>query len=192
MEGLLPKLYGDDAVEIPGARSLLQDLIARSAPWTIVTSGTVPLVTGVRMINTPPSTTAPSPPPARQPDKTNTKLTSTQQQWLDVLALPTPPHNVPAESVTDGKPDPACYALGRERLGLAGADKRVLVFEDSPAGIIAGKEAGCKVLAVVTSHTAEQVLSAKPDWVVRDLASVRLVRAEGGEVVLEVRDALVV
>jgi hypothetical protein len=29
-------------------------------------------------------------------------------------------------------------------------------------------------------------------WVVRDLASVRLVRAEGGEVVLEVRDALVV
>jgi glycerol 3-phosphatase-1 len=48
------------------------------------------------------------------------------------------------------------------------------------------------VLAVVTSHTAEQVLSAKPDWVVRDLASVRLVRAEGGEVVLEVRDALVV
>jgi hypothetical protein len=47
MEGLLPNLYGADAVEIPGARSLLQDLIARSAPWTIVTSGTLPLVTGV-------------------------------------------------------------------------------------------------------------------------------------------------
>jgi len=47
MEGRLPKLYGDDAVEIPGARSLLLDLIARSAPWAIVTSGTVPLVTGV-------------------------------------------------------------------------------------------------------------------------------------------------
>jgi glycerol 3-phosphatase-1 len=74
MEGLLPKLYGDDAVEIPGARSLLQDLIARSAPWTIVTSGTVPLVTGVRMINIPPLHHSPFPPPpqARQPDKTNT------------------------------------------------------------------------------------------------------------------------
>lgn len=47
MEGLLPKLHGADAVEIPGARSLLQELIARSAPWAIVTSGTVPLVTGV-------------------------------------------------------------------------------------------------------------------------------------------------
>lgn len=51
MEGLLPKLYGDDAVEIPGARSLLKDLMANSVPWTIVTSGTIPLVTGVRKTN---------------------------------------------------------------------------------------------------------------------------------------------
>jgi glycerol 3-phosphatase-1 len=68
------------------------------------------------------------------------------------------------------------------------------VLEDSPAGIRAGKAAGCKVLAVVTSHTVEQVLSAGPDWVVRDLASVRLVQAAGGEdrrVTLEIRDALV-
>lgn len=68
----------------------------------------------------------------------------------------------------------------------------MLVLEDSPAGIRAGKAAGCRVLAVVTSHTAEQVLAAEPDWVVRDLASLRLVRVEGGRVVLEVRDALVV
>ena len=67
----------------------------------------------------------------------------------------------------------------------------MLVLEDSPAGIRAGKDAGCKVLAVVTSHTVEQVLSAEPDWVVRDLASVRLVEVEGGRVVLEIRDALV-
>jgi len=71
----------------------------------------------------------------------------------------------------------------------------VLVLEDSPAGIRSGKAAGCKVLAVVTSHTAEQVLAADPDWVVQDLASVRLVRVEGeagGRVTLEIRDALVV
>lgn len=53
MEGRLPKLYGDDAVEIPGARSLLLDLISKSAPWAIVTSGTVPLVTGVGLVPTP-------------------------------------------------------------------------------------------------------------------------------------------
>jgi glycerol 3-phosphatase-1 len=50
-EGLLPKLYGDDAVEIPGARPLLEGLIAQSAPWTIVTSGSLPLVTGVSNSN---------------------------------------------------------------------------------------------------------------------------------------------
>jgi glycerol 3-phosphatase-1 len=87
--------------------------------------------------------------------------------------------------------------LGRERLlGGGGADnshqEEVLVLEDSPAGIRSGKAAGCKVLAVVTSHTVEQVLAAEPDWVVRDLESVRLVKAEGGRVTLEIRDALVV
>lgn len=68
------------------------------------------------------------------------------------------------------------------------------MLEDSPAGIRAGKAAGCRVLAVVTSHTAEQVLAAGPDWVVRDLSSLRLVGVDGekGTVTLEVRDALVV
>lgn len=47
MEGLLPKNYGDDAVEIPGARALLQELIDRKKPWAIVTSGSMPLVSGV-------------------------------------------------------------------------------------------------------------------------------------------------
>ncbi|KAL2146677.1 hypothetical protein VTI28DRAFT_2827 [Corynascus sepedonium] len=158
MEGLLPKLYSNDAVEIAGARSLLQDLITRSAPWTIVTSGTLPLVSG----------------------------------WLNVLDLPTPSHLVTAESVAIGKPDPACYRLGRDRLGVAEEGKRVLVLEDSPAGIRAGKAAGCSVLAVVTSHTVEQVLAAEPDWVVRDLSSLRFVEGGSGRVTLEIRDALVV
>ncbi|KAH6619816.1 HAD-like protein [Chaetomium sp. MPI-SDFR-AT-0129] len=164
LEGLLPKLHGADATEIPGARPLLEGLIAQAAPWTIVTSGSEPLVTG----------------------------------WLDVLNLPLPAHIVTAESVSNGKPDPACYLLGRDR--LLGSDnssseernqKQVLVLEDSPAGIRAGKDAGCKVLAVVTSHTVEQVLAAGPDWVVRDLDSVKLVRADGQGATLEIRDALV-
>ncbi|KAI1079545.1 HAD-like protein [Whalleya microplaca] len=157
MEGLLPKLHGGDAVEIPGARALLDVLIAARAPWTIVTSGTEPLVNG----------------------------------WLDVLQLPHPEHLVTAESVANGKPDPACYELGRSKLGL-GADAEVLVVEDSPAGIRAGKAAGCKVLGVVTSHTMEQVLAAEPDWVVRDLRSVAMVACggDGGDVTLQIADAL--
>ncbi|ORY62082.1 haloacid dehalogenase-like hydrolase [Pseudomassariella vexata] len=158
MEGLLPKLYGKDAVEIPGARALLDSLIAANAPWAIVTSGTLPLVTG----------------------------------WLDVLKLPHPEYLVTAESVKNGKPDPACYQLGRDKLQLgSGAEKDVLVLEDSPAGIIAGKAAGCKVIGLVTSHTLEQVVAAEPDWVVRDLESVNMVSCEGGQVTLQISDALV-
>jgi glycerol 3-phosphatase-1 len=157
MEGLLPKHHGHEAAEIGGARSLLDSLVSASAPWAIVTSGTVPLVSG----------------------------------WLKALSLPTPPDHllVTAESVEIGKPDPACYRLGRERLGVKDEGKRVLVLEDSPAGIKSGKEAGCLVLGVVTSHTLEQVLDAKPDWIVRDLESVRLVKSEHGKVTLEIRDA---
>jgi glycerol 3-phosphatase-1 len=46
MEARLPKLYGDDAVELPGSRALLDELEKAGAPWAIVTSGTKPLVTG--------------------------------------------------------------------------------------------------------------------------------------------------
>ncbi|KAF2153070.1 HAD-like protein [Myriangium duriaei CBS 260.36] len=45
-EGAVPKEHGGDAVEIPGARALLDALNASSVPWAIVTSGTRPLVQG--------------------------------------------------------------------------------------------------------------------------------------------------
>jgi glycerol-1-phosphatase len=157
MEGRLPKLYGQDAVEIPGARPLLEALIKQKAPWAIVTSGTVPLVGG----------------------------------WLKALDLPRPEHLVTAESVLDGKPDPACYLMGREKLSLQEPTKQILVLEDSPAGIRAGKAAGCKVLGLVTSHTVEQVMGASPDWIVRDLDSVKVVESrEGGMTMLEISSAL--
>lgn len=150
MEGLLPKLHGEDAVEIPGARPLLDRIIASNIPWAIVTSGTVPLVTG----------------------------------WLKVLNLPTPEHLVTAESVENGKPDPTCYLMGLKKLALpasSGDNSNILVLEDSPAGIRAGKAAGCKVLGLVTSHTAEQVAAAEPDWIVQDLDSVNVVKSTDGK-----------
>jgi glycerol-1-phosphatase len=155
MEGLLPKKYGDDAVEIPGARDLLNAIGKENVPWAIVTSGTTPLVSG----------------------------------WLGVLKLPKPEHLVVAEDVVEGKPDPTCYLKGKEKLGLSGGDE-VLVFEDSPAGIKAGKAAGCKVLGLVTSHTLEQVRAAEPDWIVKDLSSVRLVGYSEKGAELEFLDTL--
>ncbi|KAK8089636.1 HAD-like protein [Apiospora hydei] len=162
MEGLLPKLHGEDAVEIPGARALLDSLIAARASWAIVTSGTEPLVNG----------------------------------WLDRLQLPHPEHLITAESVENGKPDPACYNLGKQRLNLGGSGNDdssspdVIVFEDSPAGILSGKAAGCKVIGLVTSHTLDQVVAAQPDWIVEDLRSVEMVECAGGVVTLQISNAL--
>lgn len=157
MEGLLPLHHGEDAVEISGARSLLNEIGTRELPWAIVTSGTMPLVSG----------------------------------WLKRMGLPTPEHLITAESVENGKPDPACYLMGRERIKLSGDDKSVLVLEDSPAGIRAGKAAGCKVLGLVTSHTAEQVKSAEPDWIVKDLDSVKIVDCKNGFLTLEFSNCMV-
>lgn len=112
--------------------------------------------------------------------------------WIEVLKLPAPTHLVVAEDVEKGKPDPSCYLMGKEKLNL-GVDVRaadVLVLEDAPAGIRAGKEAGCKVLAVVTSHTVEQVVSARPDWIVKDLRSLKIVGVSEGGVEIEISNAL--
>ena len=36
VEGLIPKEFGADAIEVPGARKLLSDLDKAKAPWAIV------------------------------------------------------------------------------------------------------------------------------------------------------------
>ncbi|KKK18128.1 putative glycerol-3-phosphate phosphatase (GppA), partial [Aspergillus ochraceoroseus] len=109
--------------------------------------------------------------------------------WLGVLDLISPKMLVVAEDVEAGKPDPSCYLLGRKRLGLEhSAD--IVVFEDAPSGIRAGKAAGFKVLALTTTHTLAQVLEAGADWVVEDLRSVSVLEVDGeGRVKLEIRDA---
>jgi glycerol 3-phosphatase-1 len=90
--------------------------------------------------------------------------------WLKGLALPPPQEVTVAEDVNVGKPDPEGHMKARSRLcrGLQpdqSADG--LVMEDAPAGVRAGKAAGCKVLAVTTTHTVGQVGELKavgPDW----------------------------
>jgi sugar-phosphatase len=76
--------------------------------------------------------------------------------------LPMPSLLVPAEAVANGKPHPEPYLAGARLLGFA--PQECLVVEDSPAGVASGKAAGCLVLAVLTSHAAEELMAA--DWVV--------------------------
>lgn len=111
--------------------------------------------------------------------------------WLDVMKLSRPTNMVTAEDVKAGKPDPECYILGKDRLDLT-PQMEVLVVEDSPAGVLAGSQAGCKVIGLATTHDIAQLQSAGADWIVQDLRSVRFVGMEGlhGPIQLEIRDAL--
>lgn len=68
--------------------------------------------------------------------------------------------------VSKGKPDPEIYIKTVE--ALRHRPERCVVFEDSLAGIEAGKKAGCKVVGVTTTHTAEE-LSA--DYVIKDFTA---------------------
>jgi len=160
LEAEVPLLFGDDAEEIPGARELLDALQHLHAKWAIVTSGTKRLVAG----------------------------------WLKVLELVAPEQMVTAEDVQRGKPDPECYRLGAKLLGLeiggdasSGGDSKVLVLEDAPAGIKAGKAAGCMVLALATTHRVQSLKDAGADWVVPDLRSVSILKDKQVKDGLEVR-----
>ncbi|KAF2018777.1 HAD-like protein [Aaosphaeria arxii CBS 175.79] len=112
--------------------------------------------------------------------------------WLDVLKLAHPKNLVTAEDVEHGKPDPACYLLGRTKLELAQENPSVVVFEDAPAGVRSGKAAGFRVVALATTHKIEQLVDAGADWIVRDMRSVRLKswNKGTGEAELEIVDAL--
>lgn len=88
---------------------------------------------------------------------------------LAVAGLRKPTVLVTAENVRAGKPDPEPYLIGLERLGVHGA---VVVVEDAPSGIRSGRDAGCPVVAVTTSHPAVEL--AEADVVVPGLHSLGL------------------
>jgi beta-phosphoglucomutase-like phosphatase (HAD superfamily) len=50
----------------------------------------------------------------------------------------------------------------------------MVVFEDAPAGVEAGKAAGFTVIALHTTHTLKQLKEAGADFIVQDMRSVSL------------------
>jgi len=67
-----------------------------------------------------------------------------------------------------GKPHPDPYLLGAEKCGLSPGN--CIVFEDAPSGIRSGKAAGCTTIALLTSHSREQIEAAQPDFIIKDLS----------------------
>jgi sugar-phosphatase len=94
--------------------------------------------------------------------------------------IPVPAHLITAERVKRGKPDPEPFLAGAALLGVAPAD--CVVFEDSPSGVMAGRDAGCIVVATTFSHPAESLEAAH--YVVRDLTGIHIESASD-EIVIQ-------
>jgi len=81
-------------------------------------------------------------------------------------------HLVTATDLERGKPFPDPYLKGAEILGVAPSD--CIVLEDAASGVRAGKAAGSRVLALLTTSTESELLAAGADWLANDLSSVSL------------------
>jgi sugar-phosphatase len=90
-----------------------------------------------------------------------------------VAGLPLPEVQVFAEDVMNAKPHPEAYLLAADRLGAEPA--RCLVVEDAPAGIAAGKAAGCRVIGITSTHERSQLGDA--DACVSSLSELRPILA---------------
>lgn len=62
---------------------------------------------------------------------------------------------VTAADVSRSKPDPEPYLVGARKAGVAASD--CLVFEDSFQGLQSGRSAGCKVVGLSTTNSADAI-----------------------------------
>ncbi|MFF5809553.1 HAD-IA family hydrolase [Streptomyces sp. NPDC012746] len=101
---------------------------------------------------------------------------------MSAASLPMPGVRVTAESVSASKPDPEGFLKGAAELGVDPAE--CVVFEDSGAGIAAGKAAGMRVIGIgprAAAHT--------PTAHVPDLASIRVHSTPDGSIHLTLTPA---
>lgn len=98
---------------------------------------------------------------------------------MAAAGLRLPAQRVTAESVGASKPDPEGFLKGAADLGIDPAD--CVVFEDSEAGIAAGKAAGMRVVGV-----GPRAVAFAPTVHVDTLEQVRVVPAADGGLTLEI------
>jgi mannitol-1-/sugar-/sorbitol-6-phosphatase len=94
---------------------------------------------------------------------------------LRAAGLPIPQTMVTSSDVKIGKPDPEPYLKAAAKLGFAGSD--CIVVEDAAAGVRAGKAAGARVIAFLTTMIRRDLEDAGADWIVQDCADIAVSRA---------------
>jgi len=95
---------------------------------------------------------------------------------LRAAGLPIPETIITSSDVKMGKPDPEPYLKAAAKLGFAASD--CIVVEDAPAGVRAGKAAGARVIALLTTMARRDFEEAGPDWIVKNCADVKASRDE--------------
>jgi beta-phosphoglucomutase-like phosphatase (HAD superfamily) len=78
---------------------------------------------------------------------------------------------ITAECVTRGKPDPEVFLKGAQAIGVEA--RNCVVFEDAVHGVEAGKAAGAKTVAVLTSHPRKS-FEGLADMIIESLAEVTI------------------
>ncbi len=96
---------------------------------------------------------------------------------LRAAGLPIPPGIVTATDVTRGKPDPEPFLKAAAKLGFPTAE--CVVCEDVPAGVLAGKAAGARVVALRTTFPEGELLVAGADFVVNSCADISVTESPG-------------
>ncbi|MET7491109.1 HAD-IA family hydrolase [Streptomyces sp900116325] len=98
---------------------------------------------------------------------------------MTAAGLRMPSIRVTAECVGASKPDPEGFLKGAAELGFAPAD--CIVFEDSEAGIAAGRAAGMRVVGV-----GPRAAALAPDAHVEDLTQIRVETSADGSIQLHI------
>jgi sugar-phosphatase len=96
-------------------------------------------------------------------------------------------HLVTASDIQRGKPDPEPYSTGAAALHFPPSD--CIVIEDAASGTRSGKAAGSRVLAIRTTSSDSELLSAGADWLANDCASLHCTfQRDSGQLLLEFLD----
>ncbi len=97
---------------------------------------------------------------------------------LRAAGLPIPKDMVTSNDVRIGKPDPEPYLKAAAKLGFAASD--CIVVEDAAAGVRAGKAAGARVIAFLTTMNRRDLEDAGADWILQNCAGIALPTDNGG------------
>lgn len=71
-----------------------------------------------------------------------------------------------------GKPDPDCYLLAAKKLNVKTSE--CVVFEDAPNGVLAGKNAGMRVVAIPSKYVEKDPTFEKADLVLSSFSELSL------------------